>query len=189
MGVHAGTQDTCTPAGGTICAALLAAALCVIAVLLAHPPSGDHAATTKPFTTFEDFYPVYLEQHAEPRTKLLHAVGTGIAGVQVVLEPRLAVAAIWSSAASLCMFRLCIGMHDGFAELGVGIATVVLVTRALTGSMRPAVVVLCSGYSFAWAAHRFVEMNRPATFTYPTYSLWGDLRMLGEVMTGAHVVW
>ena len=171
MRMQAGTQDTtCTPADGTTCAGLLAAALCVVAVLLAHPPSADHAANTKPFTTFEDFYPMYLGQHAEPRTKLLHAVGTGIACAQMALEPRMLVAAVWSSAASLCMFRLCIGMEHGFAELAVGMATNVLITRALTGSTRPAVVVLCSGYSFAWASHRFVEMNRPATFTYPIYS-------------------
>ncbi|MFZ4070666.1 MAG: Mpo1-like protein [Caulobacterales bacterium] len=40
------------------------------------------------------------------------------------------------------------------------------------------------GYAFAWIGHFFFEKNKPATFTYPVWSLMGDFRMFFEVITG-----
>lgn len=40
------------------------------------------------------------------------------------------------------------------------------------------------GYGFAWVGHFFFEKNRPATFKYPFYSLWGDWVMFKDMLLG-----
>lgn len=40
------------------------------------------------------------------------------------------------------------------------------------------------GYGFAWVGHFFFEKNKPATFTYPLYSLRGDWVMFWQMLTG-----
>ena len=40
------------------------------------------------------------------------------------------------------------------------------------------------GYGFAWVGHFFIEKNKPATFTYPVYSMGSDFVMFWHILTG-----
>ncbi|MBX9729159.1 MAG: DUF962 domain-containing protein [Sphingopyxis sp.] len=95
----------------------------------------------RPITSFRDFWPYYLREHAKPATRALHYAGT---------------------------------------TLVVGIAIYALVT----GSWLLFAVLPLAGYGFAWVAHFAVEKNRPATFTYPLWSLAGDFKMWWMWLTG-----
>jgi hypothetical protein len=99
------------------------------------------ATMAERFSTFGDFWPFYLREHAQPATRALHIAGT------------------WT-------------------------ALVLLLFGLLIGPWWLILVALAVGYGAAWVSHMAIEHNRPATFTYPTWSLLADLRLAWLAATG-----
>ena len=99
----------------------------------------------KKFKTFKEFYPYYLDEHKDKKTKLVHFIGT------------------------------CFSIFF-------------LVRLFLTLNPLNLLFALLAGYGFAWFGHFFVEKNKPATFTYPFFSLIGDYKMFYEILLGKHKI-
>lgn len=68
--------------------------------------------------------------------------------------------------------------------IGTTLAVAIAIYAITTGSWLLLLALPVAGYFFAWVAHFGVEKNRPATFTYPLWSLAADFRMWWLWLTG-----
>ena len=76
--------------------------------------------------------------------------------------------------------RTCRRLHFVGSSLVIGC----LVAAVVTGNLWWLAAAPVAGYGLAWIGHFFFEHNRPATFSYPLYSLCGDWVMYKDLITG-----
>ncbi|GGZ10584.1 Mpo1-like protein [Pseudoduganella plicata] len=76
--------------------------------------------------------------------------------------------------------RTCRRLHF----IGSTLVLIVLATTLITRRWELLWLVPLLGYGFAWVGHYFFEHNRPATFTYPLFSLMGDWVMFRDMLIG-----
>jgi hypothetical protein len=67
---------------------------------------------------------------------------------------------------------------------GTTLVVAVALLAILSGRWLWLLAIPLAGYGFAWLAHFAVEKNRPATFTYPLWSLAADFKMWWLWLTG-----
>ena len=68
--------------------------------------------------------------------------------------------------------------------IGTGLILVLFIAGIIFKNWNLIVAIPFCGYGFAWVGHFFIEKNRPATFTYPLYSLGSDFVMFWHILTG-----
>lgn len=71
-----------------------------------------------------------------------------------------------------------------FHFAGTGLVLASLIYVLFTQTWSSVWIIPVCGYGFAWIGHFFLEKNRPATFTYPLFSLMGDFVMFKDLLTG-----
>lgn len=68
--------------------------------------------------------------------------------------------------------------------LGIASILLLILAAALLRRWWLLAFIPVAGYGLAWIGHYVFEKNRPATFTYPFYSLAGDWVMFFQLLTG-----
>lgn len=68
--------------------------------------------------------------------------------------------------------------------IGTTLVVAIAAYSLLTQSWLLLLALPLAGYFFAWMAHFSLEKNRPATFTYPLWSLIADFKMWFLWLTG-----
>ena len=76
--------------------------------------------------------------------------------------------------------RTCRRIH----VVGTGLVILALAAFLVTRDPWWLLAMPVIGYGFAWVGHAVFEKNRPATFTYPLWSLMGDFRLFFETVSG-----
>lgn len=73
-----------------------------------------------------------------------------------------------------------------FHFFGTLISILFLIMLFISYDLSYLLYALLSGYGFAWIGHFFIEKNKPATFSYPLFSLIADYKMFFEIVMGKH---
>jgi hypothetical protein len=109
------------------------------------------------YKTFAQFWPFYVSQHRNRTNRRLHFIGTTLA-IAILVHWLWFAWGFWSG--------------DDRVPLVSDIAFFI-------STMWHLILAPLCGYGLAWAGHFFFQKNKPATFSYPLWSLRGDLKMYG----------
>lgn len=85
--------------------------------------------------------------------RMLHATGTALVVLFTLFHPYLITSTIFAGCVGYVLCPLLAGFEHGFVEFGALLATFLLVTRLVGGSVKKAFLCPLIGYFFAWVGH------------------------------------
>lgn len=131
--------------------------------------------------TFQEFWPYYIGEHRIPACRVLHFVGTG--GFVAVVFACLSLAPVRMGAFLFAGLLVAFLARRIEAQRAAGREVLSIAALWLMGS--PYIFAgIFWAYLWAWIGHFKIEGNRPATFKYPLWSLFGDFKMIGQMVRG-----
>jgi hypothetical protein len=139
----------------------------------------------KQFTDFDSFYSFYLTEHTDIVCRRLHVIGTSIIGLIVLKRLRLVMPLVATGCIGYALMFVFFGIAHGFFEFGLMLCAYVALNKWCGNALLLCLSVPACGYAFAWVGHFFFELNKPASFIYPTFSLMSDFRLWYDVLSGA----
>jgi len=134
----------------------------------------------KKYTTFDNFYEFYLSEHSHEDTRALHYAATTYLIQALIFDERLLFAFLIAAGIGYNVFQCTLFLDHGYVEMIALLSSALILGRLFTGTMWKPLKVMIVCYSLAWIGHFVFEENKPATFTYPTFSLAGDFKMFGD---------
>lgn len=140
-------------------------------------------ADSKPYGSFDEFYPFYISQHQDDTCRRLHFVGTTFALLIALWEPFVVPSLTLGGMAAYVAFFATRHIGHGLFEMATAFGVFLYFMRKLTGTWHKGILTLAIPYGFAWVGHFFFEHNKPATFVYPIFSLLGDFKLWYEIAT------
>ena len=131
--------------------------------------------------SFSEFWPYYIGEHRHPTCRALHFVGTG--GFIAVMAQCVVASPVRMGAFLVGGLIVAFLARRVEARRKAIFEAVCIIFLWVLGS--PYVLAgIVWAYLCAWVGHFKIEGNRPATFQYPLWSLFGDFKMVGQMLMG-----
>lgn len=144
--------------------------------------AGDRSSS-KPYNSFEEFYPFYISQHQDSTCRALHFIGTSLVIILSLFNYKILLSMFPALFIGLSVRILSVNTSHGIVDAVATLAVLFFGSNSLSCTIKETALVLLIGYGFAWVGHFYFENNRPATFIHPVYSLIGDFRLWFEILT------
>ncbi len=132
--------------------------------------------------SLEEFWSFYLSEHRDPTSRRLHFAGTtGFLASMVGAAVTNPIGFPLGAAAFATVMKKGLDAEKDAAPFK-HVAAMVAIGTATSPVFFPLGMV-CA-YGAAWVGHFGFEKNRPASFTYPLYSLASDFKMYAQMLRG-----